>query len=241
MLLDLPPELFDAIFRALDDRSQRNLVATCRNFRRHWLPEAWHTLTFTGRNVKTQLNRFAAWIEQPGPKTALPTVNTQCLFIRACLLKDDGVPYESEGEHNTDVYDEDISDVLVRLADNLKVLLIDLPPTPDYHLFDTTLNCISHLRNLERLYLGRVKVHDGYEIACDYRSLKEATMIWCHGIVEQRLLVDQPDLEYLDVHDSWDIGNLRDVSNQWHNLKSFRFSAIDVAYALHILENGRVR
>jgi hypothetical protein len=240
MLLDLPPELLDVIFRTLDDRSQRNLVATCNSFRSHWLPEAWRTLTFTGPKVKSQLNRFVAWINETPSKTVPLISNVQFLFIRACLLEDIA-PSELEGEQNTDIQDSDIANLLSHLVDSLKVLLIDLPPTPDSQLFDITLTCIACLHKLERLFLGRVKVDDGHEVVCEYRNLKEATMIWCHGIVEQRLLADQLELEYLDVHDSWDIGNLSAVSHQWQNLKSFRFSAIDFAYALRILENGRVR
>ncbi|KAG9126615.1 hypothetical protein FRC07_002765, partial [Ceratobasidium sp. 392] len=155
----------------------------------------------------------------------------------ACLLSD-VVPEEIEGQDNTDIVDDDIYPLLDWLGSSLKVLCIDLPPTHDRQFFDTTLDSISDLANLERLFLGRVKVDDGYEVSCSYTNLKEATMIWCHGIVEQRLLIDQLQLEHLDVHDSWDIGNLSHISHQWHNLKSFRFSAIDPAYAVRILENG---
>lgn len=242
MLLDLPTELVDAIFYFLDDRAQRNFIATCRAFRRSWLTEAWRTLTLSGPNVKSQLTRLIFWINSD-PGTARKRLDlTQALFIRACLLAED-VDYDDfqEGGDNTDIHDRDIHPLINWLSGSLRVLSIDLPPTPDRQFFDSTLASISRLPKLERLFLGRVKVHDGYDVVCTYSGLKEATMIWCHGIVEQRLLVDQPQLEHLDVHDSWDIGNLSAISHQWHNLKSFRFSAIDATYALNILENGRVR
>ncbi|KAF8761849.1 Mitogen-activated protein [Rhizoctonia solani] len=216
--VELPKEqrrrLFDAIFRVLDDRSQRYLVATCRAFRSHCLSEAWQTLTFGGPGVKSQLKRFVYWVD---------TTRHSSL----------------EGEQNTDIQDDDIANLLVRLTASLTVLSIDLPPMPEDQLFDKTLSRIARLPKLQRLFLGRVKVHDGYDVACDYTELKEATMIWCHGIVEQKLLVDQFGLEHLDVHDSWDIGNLSMISYQWHNLKSFRFSAVDHTYATKILESGR--
>ncbi|KAG8691509.1 MAP kinase Pmk1 [Ceratobasidium sp. 423] len=240
MLIDLPPELFDAIFRALDDQSQRYLVATCRAFRSDWLPEAWRTLTFTGPKVKSQLRRFVSWVDKTRvQQTGHLIQNTQRLFIRALLLKGAVPPGLDEGEQNTDVQDDDIANLLVRLADSLILLAIDLPPMPESQLFDKTLSRIARLAKLERLFLGRVKVNDGYDVECDYTNLKEATMIWCHGIVEQKLLVDQHNLEYLDVHDSWDIGNLSMISYQWHKLKSFRFSAVDYTYAIKILESGR--
>ncbi|KAJ1311234.1 hypothetical protein OPQ81_009734 [Rhizoctonia solani] len=238
MLIDLPPELFDAIFRSLDDQSQRYIVATCRAFRSHWLPEAWRTLTFTGPKVRSQLRRFVSWVDKT-PRVGPLIQNTRSLFIRACLLEDAialGLP---EGEQNTDIQDEDIASLLVRLADSLTLLAIDLPPMPEDQLFDKTLSRIARLGKLERLFLGRVKVNDGYDVECDYTNLKEATMIWCHGIVEQKLLVHQHELQHLDVHDSWDIGNLSMISYQWHNLKTFRFSAVDHTYATRILESGR--
>lgn len=241
MLLDLPAELVNAIFYFLDDRAQRNFISTCSAFRQTWLTEAWRTLTLTGPNVRSQLAGLILWTNSD-PITARERLGlTQALFIRACLLGQDVDDNYHEGEDNTDIYDRDIHPLIDWLSGNLKVLSIDLPPTPDRQFFDSTLASISHLPKLERLFLGRVKVHDGYDVTCTYSGLKEATMIWCHGIVEQRLLVGQPQLEHLDVHDSWDIGNLSAISHQWHNLKSFRFSAIDPAYALHILENGRVR
>ncbi|CAE6493850.1 unnamed protein product [Rhizoctonia solani] len=154
-------------------------------------------------------------------------------------LKDAVPPGSLEGEQNTDIEDGDIDSLLVRIGDNLKLLAIDLPPTPEDHLFDETLARISQLGKLERLFLGRVKVNDGYKVKCSYTNLKEAIMIWCHGIVEENLLADQCDLRHLDVHDNWDIGNLSRISHQWHNLKSFRFSAVDYTYATNILESGR--
>ncbi|KAG9104871.1 hypothetical protein FRC06_006696 [Ceratobasidium sp. 370] len=237
MILDLPPELLYTIFYALDDSAQRNFVATCSVLRHNWLTEAWRCLTLTGRNVKSQLNRLITWTRNDPTGARERTKDTHVLFIRACLLNDD-VSAELEGHDNTNIFDGDIYPLLDWLRDSLKILSIDLPPTPDRQFFDITLNSISDLSNLERLFLGRVKVDDGYEVSCTYTGLKEATMIWCHGIVEQRLLIDQPQLEHLDVHDSWDIGNLSLISHQWHNLKSFRFSAIDPAYAVRILENG---
>ncbi|CAE6395971.1 unnamed protein product [Rhizoctonia solani] len=238
MLIDLPPELFDAIFRALDDKSQRYLVATCHALRSRWLSEAWQTLTFTGPRVRSQLRRFVHWVDKTQHSTDL-FKNTQNLFIRACLLDKAVPPGSLEGEQNTDIQDDDIANLLVRLTASLTVLSIDLPPMPEDQLFDKTLSRIARLPKLQRLFLGRVKVHDGYDVACDYTELKEATMIWCHGIVEQKLLVDQFGLEHLDVHDSWDIGNLSMISYQWHKLKSFRFSAVDHTYATRILESGR--
>ncbi|QRW05460.1 mitogen activated protein kinase [Ceratobasidium sp. AG-Ba] len=238
MILDFPPELLNAIFQALDDPTQRKFTAVCRAFRETWLIEAWQSLTLTGRNVKSQLNRLVNWIEEEPQNAQCLTDHTHSLYIRACLLSDD-VPAGEEGEHNMDIVDGDIYPLLNWLCSSLKVLAIDLPPTHDTQFFDTTLRSIVNLTHLERLFLGRVKVDEGYEIECQYTSLKEATMIWCHGIVEQRLLINQPMLEYLDVHDSWDIGNLSLISHQWHNLKSFRFSAIDPTYAIRILENGR--
>ncbi|CAE6514754.1 unnamed protein product [Rhizoctonia solani] len=237
MLLDLPPEILYFIFLVLDDKSQRSFVATCRAFR-HWVPQAWKTITFTGPRVKSQLNHFVHWIDKAQGAEQL-IQNIQNLFIRACLLGDAVSPGFLEGEENIDIEDEDIANLLARLVDTLRLLAIDLPPMLEDHLFDDTLSCIAQLHKLERLYLGRVKVNDGYEIRCDYTNLKEATMIWCHGIVEQKLLVDQHDLEHLDVHDSWDIGNLSIISYQWHKLKSFRFSAVDHTYATRILESGR--
>ncbi|CCO29382.1 hypothetical protein BN14_03394 [Rhizoctonia solani AG-1 IB] len=240
MPIDLPPELFGAIFHALDDQSQRYLVATCRTFRDHWLAESWQTLTFTGPRVKSQLRRFVYWVDKTQHSTDL-IKNTQNLFVRACLLDKAVPPGLPEGEQNTDIQDDDLASLLVRLTASLKILSIDLPPMPENQLFDKTLSRIARLPKLQRLFLGRVKVQDGYDVACDYTELKEATMIWCHGIVEQKLLIDQGGLEHLDVHDSWDIGNLSTISHQWHNLKSFRFSAVDHTYATKILEAGRVR
>jgi hypothetical protein len=232
MLLDLPPELLNVIFRSLEDNAQRNFVATCSAFRHTWLTEAWQCLTLTGHNVQSQLNRLISWKDEDSVTARKRTESTQALFIRACV---------DEGEHNTGIVDHDIFPLLDWLSSSLKILSIDLPPTHDHQFFDGTLASISLLSKLERLFLGRVKVEDGYPVVCTYSGLKEATMIWCHGIVEQRLLHDQAQLEHLDVHDSWDIGNLSGVSHQWHNLKSFRFSAIDPAYAIRIFENGSVR
>ncbi|KAG8745735.1 hypothetical protein FRC10_007215 [Ceratobasidium sp. 414] len=237
MILDLPLELLNVIFQALDDSTQRNFVATCKVLRHTWLAEAWRCVTLSGRNVKSQLNHFVTWTHDDPIGARERTRDIHVLFIRACLLSDD-VAAELEGLDNTDIVDGDVYPLLDWLGDSVKILSIDLPPTHDRQFFDVTLNSISHLSNLERLFLGRVKVDDGYEVSCTYSGLKEATMIWCHGIVEQRLLIDQPQLEHLDVHDSWDIGNLSLISHQWHNLKSFRFSAIDPAYAVRILENG---
>ncbi|CAE7231084.1 unnamed protein product [Rhizoctonia solani] len=191
-----------------------------------------------GPQVKSQLNRFVSWIDKTERAGHL-IQNIHSLFIRACLLGDAVPPGLPEGEQNTDIEDKDIADLLTQLVDTLRLLVIDLPPTPEDQLFDKTLVCITRLGKLERLFLGRVKVNDGYEVECNYTNLKEATMIWCHGIVEQKLLVNQHDLEYLDVHDSWDIGNLSIISYQWHKLKSFRFSAVDHTYATKILESGR--
>ncbi|KAG8678814.1 hypothetical protein FRC09_019517, partial [Ceratobasidium sp. 395] len=237
MILDLPPELLNAIFYALDDSSQRSFVATCGDFRYTWLVEAWRCLTLTGRHVKSQLNRLVTWTRDHPKRARERTKHTRVLFIHACLLSDD-VSVEEEGQDNTDIVDTDIHPLLDWLQESLEILCIDLPPTHDNQFFDITLDSISNLGNLERLFLGRVKVDDGYDVTCRYTGLREATMIWCHGIVEQRLLNDQPELEHLDVHDSWDIGNLSLISHQWHNLKSFRFSAIDQTYAVRILENG---
>ncbi|KAL5641100.1 hypothetical protein ACGC1H_001547 [Rhizoctonia solani] len=237
MLLDLPPEILDCIFRVLDDQSQRFFVATCRAFR-HWLPKAWNTITFTGPRVRSQLNRFVHWIDKT-QRAGYLIQHTQNLFIRACLLEGAVPPGLLEGEQNTDIEDDDIADLLVRLVDTLRLLVIDLPPMLEDQHFDKTLSRIARLDKLERLFLGRVKVNDGYDVECDYTNLKEATMIWCHGIVEQKLLANQHDLEHLDVHDSWDIGNLSIISHQWHKLKSFRFSAVDHTYATRILESGR--
>ncbi|KAH7344795.1 hypothetical protein B0J17DRAFT_636871 [Rhizoctonia solani] len=237
-LVDLPPELFDAIFHVLDDHSQRSVVGTCRILRSRWLEAAWSTLTFTGPSVSSQLRRFVSWVDKTQRDGHL-VQNTQNLFIRACLLED-AVPMGSpEGEQNIDIQDDDIANLLICVGDSLKLLAIDLPPMPEDQLFDKTLFRIARLGKLERLFLGRVKVHDGYDVECDYTNLKEATMIWCHGIVEQKLLINQYDLQHLDVHDSWDIGNLSNISHQWHNLKSFRFSAVDHTYATKILESGR--